>query len=48
MSILHFSMTMPKPRLCASSIAANFILGNNYRLWQYESLYESLYEPLHL
>lgn len=27
--ILHISMTMPKPRLCASSIAANFVLGNN-------------------
>ena len=34
--------------MSAGSIAANFVLGNNYPpgLWQYESLYESQYEPL--
>ena len=27
MSIMHFNMTMPKPRLCASSIATDFVMG---------------------
>ena len=36
MSILHFNVTGIEARLCAGSIATNFVMGCYPRLWQYE------------